>query len=168
MNDDFVWERLGDVNSGRENLGAEMPVLVYRLLQFTMKDILESKYGTEAADDVMRQAGYRAGLAFSKNVLKKCDNISDFFEELRQQLKDLKIGILRLEKSDVEKLDFTLTVSEDLDCSGLPVTGDTVCVYDEGFIAALFHNFTGKDFVVRETDCWATGARTCRFSAKVL
>ena len=37
-----------------------------------------------------------------------------------------------------------LTVSEDLDCSGMPDLGQEICSYDEGFIAALLEKFTGK------------------------
>ena len=65
----------------------------------------------------------------------------------------------------MDSLRFTLTVSEDLDCSGLPVTGETVCVYDEGFIAGILEAYTNRPFEVREIDCWSTGDRTCRFSA---
>jgi len=32
---------------------------------------------------------------------------------------------MRIEKADLEKLNFTLTVAEDLDCSGLPVCEET-------------------------------------------
>ena len=38
----------------------------------------------------------------------------------------------------MDKLEFTLTVAEDLDCSGLPDLGHVVCTYDEGFISGLF------------------------------
>jgi predicted hydrocarbon binding protein len=75
------------------------------------------------------------------------------------------VGILRFEKSDTQEMDFTLTVSEDLDCSGLPVSGVAVCAYDEGFIAGVFGTYTGREFDVKEIDCWATGERTCRFRA---
>ena len=61
-------------------------------------------------------------------------------------------------------MSFTLTVSEDLDCSGLPIYGETVCNYDEGFIAGIFYVYTGKEFNVKEIDCWSTGDRTCRFT----
>ena len=34
----FTWESIGDVIDGRRNLGENMPVFVYRLFQFTIKD----------------------------------------------------------------------------------------------------------------------------------
>ena len=57
-----------------------------------------------------------------------------------------------------------ITVSEDLDCSGLPELDYEICVYDEGFIAALLESFSGKPFKVKEVDCWGSGARVCRFT----
>lgn len=81
-------------------------------------------------------------------------------------MKEMGIGLLRMEQADLEEWKFVLTVSEDLDCSGLPETGHGGCVYDEGFISGLLEAFSGRNFRVREIDCWCTGDRTCRFSAE--
>jgi predicted hydrocarbon binding protein len=163
----FDWNSLGDVTLGRSNLGQTMPVLVYRLLQYTLIDELRDRYDEDTANDIIRSAGFRAGIAFAQNVLEPTDDFSAFISDLQAKLKELAIGILRIEKADLKTLDLVLTVSEDLDCSGLPVTDETVCVYDEGFIGGILYNFTGKIFNVIEVDCWATGDRTCRFVATI-
>jgi predicted hydrocarbon binding protein len=75
------------------------------------------------------------------------------------------IGILRVEEADLAGGRLVLTVSEDLDCSGLPELSYEICTFDEGFIAALLESFSGKSFNVKEIDCWCTGDRTCRFLA---
>ncbi len=168
MNSSFDWNRLGDINIGRQNLGDEMPVVVYRLLLTTMEDVLVSKFGETTCKEIFREAGYNAGIAFAENVLDSNNTFTDFVLDLTEKLKQHKIGVLRFEKSDLENFSFTITISEDLDCSGLPITGETVCTYDEGFIAGLFKYHTGKDFKVEEVDCWASGDRTCRFVAKEL
>ena len=36
----FSWEDLGDINGGRPNLGLMVPVLAYRLLQYTFRDVM--------------------------------------------------------------------------------------------------------------------------------
>ena len=167
-NDIFDWNRLGDIAVGRENLGQEMPVLVYRLLQYTLYNVLEKKMGTAAADEIYFQAGFQAGRSFAHNLLNLSTDFPGFVADLQRQLKELKICILRIEKADLETMELRLTVSEDLDCSGLPVSGDTVCAYDEGFIAGILEQYTGKSFDVKEIDCWATGDRTCRFDAKAI
>ncbi|MDR3120341.1 MAG: 4-vinyl reductase [Clostridiales bacterium] len=163
----FSWEALGDIGEGRTNLGAEMPVIVYRLLQYTLKDILSREYGEEAAAEIYRAAGHLAGIQFARNVLDLSGDFDFFVTNLQKQLTSLKIGILRIERADLATLSLTLTVSEDLDCSGLPVTDETVCDYDEGFIAGILEAYTGKPFIVKEIDCWASGDRTCRFTANV-
>jgi len=86
---------------------------------------------------------------------------------LQEKLRNMNIGILRVEKADIEKMEFVLTVDEDLDCSGLPFLDETVCDYDEGFIAGILNTYTGRKFDVKEIDCWASGGRTCRFSVKL-
>lgn len=163
----FRWEDLGDIELGRPNLGQELLVVVYRLAQYTMREALAQRYGDEVAGDILREAGWIAGREFCLNVLDRHQPINAFIAELQIRLKELGIGILRVEYADLDKLSFMLTVSEDLDCSGLPITGTTVCDYDEGFIVGLFHAYTGKTFSAKEIDCWATGDRTCRFDVKL-
>lgn len=162
----FTWEGLGDIKKGRKNLGQDMPVFLYRLFQYTLKEILVHKYNEETTRRLFRSAGYLAGTELAKNVLDLSGDFDFFISNLTNKLKELKIGILCIEKADMTSLSFTLTVGEDLDCSGLPIAGETVCDYDEGFIAGIMEAYTGQTFHVKEIDCWSTGDRTCRFVAE--
>lgn len=162
----FAWANLGNLEEGRPNLGSQTAVSVYRLMQYTLREVLEAKYGSPVAREIFVEAGRRAGSEFCKNVLDTGLGLNEFIADLQAKLKSLNIGVLRVEKADLEKLEFVLTVSEDLDCSGLPLMGETVCDYDEGFIAGILDVYTGRPFEAKEIDCWATGDRTCRFIAK--
>ena len=162
---EFRWDSLGDIKQGRGDLCVEMPVVVYRLMQFTLLDALSTELGLEKANDFFRTAGYMAGTEFARNVLVLDLDFDGFVSHLQEQLKTLKIGILRMESFNPEDGTIVLTVAEDLDCSGLPITNENVCVYDEGFIAGILEAYTGKPYHVRETDCWASGDRVCRFNA---
>jgi len=162
----FKWESLGDVGEGRKNLGGEMPVLVYRLFQFTMRDVLNKKYGADEAIEIFRMAGELAGEEFAANMLDLSLPFDQFVAQLQQKLKDVKVGILRLEEVSQDASEMVLSVAEDLDCSGLPITSEVVCNYDEGFIAGILKAYTGTYYVVREVDCWSKGDRVCRFTAK--
>ena len=159
----FYWGNLGDVKTGRGDLGEEMPVVVYRLMQYTLLDVLSEEYGLEKANDYLRRAGFLAGTEFAGNMLNLDADFDEFVSHLQEMLKLLKIGILRMENFVPETGEIVLTVAEDLDCSGLPVTNENVCVYDEGFIAGILESYTGKKYDVREIDCWASGDRVCRF-----
>ncbi|QQG66171.1 V4R domain-containing protein [Desulfobulbus oligotrophicus] len=162
----FNWDVIGtDVQEARPALGLYTSFEVYRLLQFTLRDVLESRYGTKAADEIFREAGTLAGKAFFERYCADATDIPSLVKTIQQEFRTLGIGIVRFEKTDTKTMTFQLTVDEDLDCSGLPDTSDHICVYDEGFIKGIFDSFTGKDFTVQEVDCWCSGARTCRFKA---
>ncbi len=165
---EFTWNLLGDIAQGRPNLGTTTRLEVYRLMQFTFRDLLEQKYGSAAADEIFYQAGKLAGVEFYKHFLGNVVDYHEFVKQLQQVLKDMGIGILRVEQANLAAGSFVITVSEDLDCSGLPELDYEICKYDEGFIAALMESFSGKRFVVKEVDCWCTGDRTCRFTAQAI
>jgi predicted hydrocarbon binding protein len=164
----FSWANLGDIKEGRGDLGEDMPVLVYRLMQYTMLDVLTKDYGEEASNEIFRSAGLLAGSELAKNVLDLTVDFDTFVSNLQKALKDLKVGILRMEAADPDTGELILTVGQDLDCSGLPVTNENVCTYDEGFIAGILKAYTGKTYDVREVDCWANGDRVCRFRSTVV
>ena len=65
----FTWESIGDVIDGRKNLGEGMPVYVYRLFQFTIKDELVKRFGKEVVIDIFRNAGELAGREFANHLL---------------------------------------------------------------------------------------------------
>jgi uncharacterized protein len=161
----FNWADIGDITLGRPNLGNLTNVAVYRLMQYSLRSVINKRLGGEIGKELFFDAGKLAGTEFCKNLLDVTLGFNDFISQLQQQLRDLNIGILRIEESDLEKLSFILVVTEDLDCSGLPVTDETVCDYDEGFIAGILKVYTGLEFEVKEVDCWSKGDRVCRFIA---
>lgn len=161
----FFWGLLGDLDIGRPHLGKMTRVEVYRLMQFCFRDILEQDYGSEKADEIFYRSGYLAGTHFYRHAIGEVTDLGQFVRKLQDALRDMFIGVLRIEEDDLAHGRLTLTVSEDLDCSGLPELSYEICTYDEGFIAALLESFSGKKFKVKEVDCWCTGDRTCRFLA---
>lgn len=167
-NNDFDWNRIGDLDVGRKNLGKEVPVSIYRLMHFTVMDALKTRYGFEEAESIIKEAGLAAGAAFAHNTLDLKTEFGAFVSNLQQTLKDLKVGIVRFEFADIENLTFRLTVDEDLECSGIENYNEKICSFDEGFIAGIFKAYTGREFMVIEVDCWGTGARICRFEVKAV
>ncbi len=165
--DALLWDSIEDIDEGRKNLGEQMPVAVYRMFEYAMRDTLISMYDKEKMIEIFRAAGNKTGREFCNRFLNISLPLSDFLAQLQQKLIDYKIGVLRIEKFDEETGHAVLTVSEDLDCSGLPALGETVCNYDEGFLGGILETYTQKDYVVLEVDCWATGDRVCRFDARI-
>ena len=163
----FSWELLGDIGA-RENLGPLVRVEVYRLMQFCFRDVLEKRYGTEETDSFFREAGKLAGEQFCRQFFSEEKDFASFVNSAQKILRDLGVGILRVEEADLNAGSFVMTVGEDLDCSGLPELDYEFCAYDEGFLAGLLGAFTKREVTVKEVDCWCTGARTCRFQAQLL
>jgi predicted hydrocarbon binding protein len=164
----FSWDLLGNISEGRPNLGQNTRLEVYRLMQYAFRDVIEQHVGTEETDRIFFEAGKLAGDEFCQKLFAGIQDFNQFIKSLQETLRDMGIGILRIEEADLEKGTLVLTVSEDLDCSGLPELGYETCTYDEGFIAGLLESFTGTPFKVKEVDCWCTGDRTCRFTAEAL
>ena len=164
---DFIWDNLGDIKLGRGDLGEEMPVIVYRLMQYTMLDVLSKAHGVDEANEYFRRAGYLAGTEFAVHLLDLTVDFNLFIASLQRALEEMKIGVLRMEAFDPETGNIVLTVGQDLDCSGLPITNENVCIYDEGFISGILEAYTGKKYDVREVDCWASGNRVCRFNGVI-
>lgn len=160
----FHWSMLGDIEKGRPHLGPMVHVSMYRLMQYTLRDILIRECGVEKADQIFFEAGKKAGQEYCDNVLSDKNDLNSFFAEIQRTMKELGISIFRVESADLERNAFVVTMAEDLDCSGIPVCSEEVCTYDEGFIAGLWLAFSGKEFHVKEIDCWGTGGRVCRFT----
>lgn len=159
----FDWSHLGDIECGRPNLGPQTTVAMYRLMQFTLRDAIIAHTDAATAGRIFYEAGQHAGKAFHEHLLHETSDFDGFIAAFQETLKNLAIGILRVEASDLRKNHFVVTVAEDLDCSGLPVSDELVCSFDEGFMAALFSSHFGRQFTARETDCWCSGDRVCRF-----
>ena len=159
----FSWDKLGNIAEGRQHLGESMPVLVYRMLEYSINNVLFETFGHEKCDELLRRAGYLAGTEFAKHMLPLDETPSRFLTALHTRLAELKVGILRVEQGDFESGEIVIAVHEDLDCSGLPESGEVVCRYDEGFIAGILEAYSGRPYRVREIDCWSSGARVCRY-----
>ena len=165
---EFYWGLIGDIDLGRPNLGHFARIEIYRLMQFTFRDVMEQQLGSGKTDLLFYQAGKLAGTKFYQQYFVQIKDFNEFIKSLQYTFKDMGVGILRVEKADLEQGLLILTVSEDLDCSGLPELQYEICKYDEGFIAGLLESFTGHAFKVKEVDCWCTGDRTCRFVAELM
>lgn len=158
---------LGDYPNERIHLGDKLPVFVYRLFQYSLKEELISRYGKEVAIELFRASGRTAGAYFAKHYLDLSQPFGQFISELQKKLEEYKIGILRIEMFNEKTGHIILTISEDADCSGLPIMGEAVCNFDEGFISGVLSLYSNKTYETVEINCWALGDRICRFDARI-
>lgn len=162
----FTWNLLGDLEVGRPNLGPTVRLEMYRLMQFCLRDAMETALGSDATDTIFFNAGKIAGTAFFQRYFPTRPDFNDFIREVQALLLRLGVGVLRVEEAAPGLERLVLTVSEDVDCSGLPDTQEEICTFDEGFLSGLLQAYSGQEYSVKEIDCWCTGDRTCRFVAQ--
>ncbi len=162
----FDLAMIGDITRGRPTLGSSMDVALYRLMQFSLKAVLVEKLGSEAVEAFYFKAGELSGKELYRSMMPKGKCLNDFFSDIQDLLADLNIGIVKIERSDPVNMHFILTVAEDVDCSGLPDTNETICTYDEGLLSGLLCEHTGTRFHVKEIDCWCSGDTLCRYEIK--
>ena len=155
-------------SESRGNLGEQLPVTVYRMLEYSLREDLVERFGKETQIEIFRSAGRRAGAYFARHFLNMELPLDQFVGQLQDKMQQFKIGVLRIEDVNEATGKIILTVSEDADCSGLPMLGETVCNYDEGFVAGILSLYSGKPYRAVEVDCWATGDRVCRFHAEIM
>ena len=96
----FEWSMLGDIEKGRPNLGPMVHVAVYRLMQYTLRDVLIRDYGVKEADKIFFEAGKKAGEEYCENILTEKRDLNGLFADLQRTMKDFGIGIFRVESAD--------------------------------------------------------------------
>ena len=92
----FDWSMIGNIGEGRPNLGNTMDVSVYRLMQFTLRDVLIKEFDAETADRIFYEAGKHAGKEFCKELITQKDDFNGFVVEPQKLFKKLKMNILRI------------------------------------------------------------------------
>jgi hypothetical protein len=88
----FSWDLLGDIELGRPNLGQSTRLEVYRLMQFSFRDILEQRYGADEADRIFYDSGFLAGTQFYDNLIGPQGDINEFVKKLQTVLKELGVA----------------------------------------------------------------------------
>lgn len=74
-----------DENS-RSNLGETLPVLVYRMLEYSIKEELIAQFGKEKQIDIFREAGQRSGKYFARHMLNLDQPLNAFISELQAKM----------------------------------------------------------------------------------
>ena len=163
----FAWGRLGDIKTGRGSLGEFMLVSCYRLMQFSLRDILEKNLGKEKAISYFIEAGRLAGEEFTMYNTLIEDPPEVFFEKLKNIFEELMIGYMTIDKYDPNTGDLQISIQNDLDCSGTTEEFGVSCSFDEGFLTGILETYSGEEYHFEEYECWGKGYNTCRFIGRI-
>ncbi len=161
----FSWELLGGLNEGRPTLGRYARLEAYRLMQYTMRDVLEERLGTQQTEGLFYQAGQLAGKEFYQHMIGETHEGQWLLRRLQQVLREMGLGLLHLEEVAPDNSRFVFVLKEDLDCSGGPTKGHSSCYFDAGVFSGVLEAFFQQPYDVVETECWSLGDERCRFEA---
>ena len=161
----FLCLFLGGLNEGRPTLGRYARLEAYRLMQYTIRDVLEERLGTQQVEGLFYQAGQLAGKEFYQHMIGETHEGQWLLRRLQQVLREMGLGLLRLEEAAPDNSRFVFVLKEDLDCSGGPVKGYSTCFFDAGVFSGVLEAFFHQPYDVVETECWNRGDERCRFEA---
>jgi len=80
----FNWADIGDITLGRPNLGNLTNVAVYRLMQYSLRSVINKRLGGKTGKELFFAAGKLAGTEFCKNLLDTTLEFNDFITQLQQ------------------------------------------------------------------------------------
>ena len=137
---------MAEDREGHDAWSEETPVLVYRLMQHTMMDILHEGLGNKRVDPILRASGSLAGNKFAHNSLDLKADFQTFIASLKKALADLKINLLRIESFNPDTGNLAITMRENPDNSALETTRENVHIYEVSFITGILEAYTGKRY----------------------
>jgi uncharacterized protein len=89
-------ESTGDIELGRPNLGNTTSVAIYRLMQYTLRDLVIKHTDPKIAARIFNDAGYNSGKAVYQNLIKEASDVDDLISKLQDILKKWRNVILKI------------------------------------------------------------------------
>lgn len=126
-----------------------------------MQFVREIMYAIQSVSIGTQQVLYFAGLKYSKYFLNDiASDYSECVENMRDIFDKLDVGTLKdIGDGDQKKL----AVEENVLCYEGPEVDKPLCYFISGWIAGFLKGNLGKDFIVNEVECSATGSERCEF-----
>jgi predicted hydrocarbon binding protein len=159
----FKWETLGQIQENRPDVGTDVPVIIFRLYDYTLRDSLIKHLDVHKANHILKEAGFNAGVEFFNNVIAVTESTGDFYTDFANSYKYYKLGVLAYENFSEDRKNLHVLISQDLNSSGIAHVAETICEWDEGFICGVLTSHFKSNFKVEEIECWGTGHAFCRF-----
>ena len=110
-NKEDVFQYIDNIEVARENLGCMMPVAIYRIIQESIKEEIEKRYGLDTTNDILKEAGKTMGVWWAQNLKEEAVAFDVFLSKLQSYFVEAKMGILRLEYSDEMTGELKLTIA---------------------------------------------------------
>ena len=145
---EFNWDIIGDLQEGRPNLGGQVNLILYRVMQYTFHEIAVKQFGNDESNRLFYEAGNIAGRFFFDNFLVKDKDLplDSFLEKLRAVLDENCIRFLRIDSVNEAAGEFAISVAAGFEGDALDAIKLADCDYDNGFVEGVLFKYAGKDF----------------------
>jgi uncharacterized protein len=149
--------------TNRPVLGADIPLLVFRVFRHFSAQYVEEVMGRGAA--VVFQNGGRDLGRETGTMLYKPDP-QDYLREICNFVRDQRIGILRPRELSAELL--VVDLDECITCAGMDNIGKRICQFEVGFVAGVAEVLIKRKPKAYETKCNANGEGTCQVTVELI
>ena len=137
----------------RPTLGDHVSLSLFRFVRI---HVLREVLGSRLSSAILYQSG--------KQIARKMQ--FQQVEDILVTLTSFLTGHLAIICQDEESI--IIEEDECATCAGIPPVGEPICHFEAGFIAGGLEQVLGTPLEVRETKCWGTGDRVCRFEVTFL
>ena len=122
------------------------------------------RYGMEAygidPKPILKKMGNDLGTKIGEGF--KSRDYKGVLEEMSFFWENNKLGDMTV----IDGKDLSILVNNCHQCSKMPAVGKTLCSMDEGIIEGIFSSKLDLDCNVKETECYGTGHRHCKFTVE--
>lgn len=157
---DDEYARVGDVVTGRRQLGPSVGLAHYRALTLGFQAYLERRWG-HMGDAVLYSVGRLAGRHAAGEILREAPDQAAALAQVLREYQDNGIGIPEVRETRPDRVD--VVVHESAPAAGTRPLGHPLCYYQAGMFAGIFEIIHGRPATARETHCWGQGDQYCEF-----
>ncbi len=146
----------------RPELGAQIPLLVFRAFRHFSAGYVEDVLGRGAAT-AFQNGGRELGKEVGEQLMKP--DLNAYLGSVVEWVKDQKIGLLRPVSLTSDKL--VLALDECITCAGMASLGKRICHFEVGLVAGVVEAFLKRRVRATETKCNANGEETCEVTVEL-
>ncbi|WP_457621196.1 V4R domain-containing protein [Persephonella sp.] len=150
-----VLEQISKVK--REQLGTDIPIVIFRALRHFTSIYAEDLLGEKGANILFINAGRTLGKELGRQLYD--ENIEKYLSNISEFVKKEKIGIINVAEFSEEKL--VIQLDECITCAGMDNIGKRICFFEVGLVLGIVEFYLGKKLTAFESKCNANGEGIC-------
>ena len=173
--DNAVGILLGDIIAGKEevenrvSLGGKVPIRLFQALRLVGMGTSINEMVGDGANAMVYRSGQDLGMALGGALAPKADgNLDNYVDLVAGACKHLSIGVVHVEKVDLDNGELSIRVDECVSCAGISGVQKPICNFEAGLVGGIVRAFVKVPVKAVETRCNAVGDSTCGIDLTIL